>query len=163
MGSSASVANGSKENCAQLGDRLEVTRRLPVESFGQDNSIVLNDSSVKTRSSTSLSEAKGKSRSSLQSLSSFFGFKHKGDDQSHNDNANHTGSMSSAELAEIKISRLTKKNNDLQQKHERLNRELHILRQNYTKYREESVLARTEEKQAKERAKTFENGREQAK
>ncbi|XP_046859553.1 nephrocystin-3-like [Xenia sp. Carnegie-2017] len=145
------------ENCAQLGDRLEVTRRLPVESFGQDNSIVLNDSSVKTRSSTSLSEAKGKSRSSLQSLSSFFGFKHKGDDQSHNDNANHTGSMSSAELAEIKISRLTKKNNDLQQKHERLNRELHILRQNYTKYREESVLARTEEKQAKERAKTFEN------
>ena len=65
----------------------------------------------------------------------------------------------SAEVAEFKITRLTKKNNDLQQEKERLKRELESLRKSNTKWQNDSQKAREYERQAKERAKAFEDGK----
>lgn len=155
MGSAASLTNVDRE---QFGDRVEVTKSLPVESFGQDNTTSAQIIGEKTLSSASISEGGIRERStsktskSRRSLGSFLGFnnKFKCDEI---ERANSDGnSCNSLELAEYKITRL-------QQEKERLKRELESLRKSNTKWQNETRKARDDEGQAKERAKTFEDGR----
>ena len=168
MGSAASVANADRESCGHFGDRVEVTKSLPVESFGQDNTTSVNTRSghigEKTLSSGSMSEEKFRERStnkiskSRKSLGSFLGFNTKLKAEELEKASNDANSFS-AEVAEFKITRLTKKNNDLQQEKERLKRELESLRKSNTKWQNDSQKAREYERQAKERAKAFEDGK----
>ena len=167
MGSAASVGNIDRENCEQFGDRVEVTKSLPVESFGEDKTSTKDgrqDNIVeRTFSSVSVSEEKfrdrgtGKVSKSRKSLGSLLGFtKGKWDDV---DRTNSDLFAYSAEAAEIKITRLTKKNSDLQQEKERLKRELESLRKSNARWQNEREKAKEDEVQAKERAKVFEDGR----
>jgi FtsZ-binding cell division protein ZapB len=168
MGSGASVANADRESCGHFGDRVEVTKSLPVESFGQDNTTSGHTRSghvgEKTLSSGSLSEEKLRERStsklskSRKSLGSFLGFNTKLKAEEWEKASNEANSCS-AEVAEFKIARLTKKNNELQQEKERLKRELESLRKSNSKWQYESQKAKDYERQAKERAKAFEDGK----
>ncbi|XP_028393355.1 nephrocystin-3-like [Dendronephthya gigantea] len=171
MGSGASVGNIDRENCEQFGDRVEVTKSLPVESFGEDKTSTkdgrLDNVVEKTFSSVSVSEEKFRDRGtakvskSRKSLGSLLGFtKGRWDDV---ERTNSDLFAYSAEAAEIKIARLTKKNNDLQQEKERLKRELESLRKSNARWQNEREKAREDEEQARERAKVFEDELEKVK
>lgn len=169
MGIAASV-NVDRENCEQFGDRVEVTKQLPVENFGQDNTEsegAKNGSCQtgdKTFSSGSISEERFRERftnrpsKSRKSLGSFLGLNYKLKVDEF-ERTNSDGTSYSAEAADLKIKRLTKKNSELQQEKERLKRELESFRKSSTRWQQESQQAKQYEEQAKERAKVFEDGK----
>ena len=164
MGSGASVTNGDRENREQYGDRVEVTKSVPVESFGRDNTTSANNRNgigEKTLSSGSISEFRERSLSrtskSRRSLGSFLKFDNKRDEVERGNNSD--GNSCSAEAAEIKIVGLTRKNNDLQREKESMKRELENLRKNHAKWQNDCLKAREDEGQVKQRAKAFEDGK----
>lgn len=156
MGTAASVANVDRE---QLGDRIEVTKSLPVESFGHDKTTSANGAQTEKSSSASISDFKYRDRAaskhskSRRSLGALLGLntRPKGDEVLSN--------SCTTEVAEFKISRLTNMNNDLQQEKERLKRELESLKKSNAKWKNESDNAREQGRQAIERAKAFEDGK----
>lgn len=163
MGSAASLTNAGRDNYDQYGDRIEVTKSFPVGSFGRDNTTSVGQNGEKTLSSGSISEEKFRDRSSSKqsksrrSLGSFLGFnnKIKGEEceRAHSD-----GNLRSDEVADFELTRLMKKNNELQQEKERHKRELESLRKSNTKWQSNSQKAEADVVQAKERAKAFEDG-----
>ena len=167
MGSAASVTNGGRDNFDKYGDRIEVTKSFPVGSFGRDNTNSVarsGQNGEKTlTSSGSISEEKVRERSSSKqsksrrSLGSFLGFNSKIKSEEC-ERAQSDGNLHSDEMPEFELTRLMKKNNELQQEKERHKRELESLRKGKTKWQNNCLKAEEDVVQAKERARAFEDG-----
>ena len=166
MGTAGSVAANQTENDTEdrttFGDRVEITRTLPVENFGKDDAhkddVVVsqsasNDRIRAIRSVTQRKTAPARASSSIRSLVSSLYHARSEVERTRSENTSEA-----IDAAELKLQRVLQLKGNLEVENERLKREISSLRSNVSKWRNESVSARLDEKQALIRAENLEKG-----
>lgn len=156
MGTGGSVLarpeNETEAEKTTFGDRVEITRNLPVENFGKDdahNSSRSHNKDVSTSrglSTESASQRKGATASIRSLLSSLT-----------------KSECSAGEAAELKLQHVVQLKKSTELDNERLRRELAMLRASVSKWKNNHNNARQDESQALLRAESFEKELERVK